>query len=40
MTQTNVNSEIANKAILRPIEQVAQEKLGLDSGDLGPLWKI
>jgi len=29
MASTNINSEIAAKAILRPIEQVAQEKLGL-----------
>ena len=29
MGQTNVNIEIANKAVLQPIEQVAQEKLGL-----------
>ncbi len=29
MTQTNVNIEIANRAVLQPIERVAQEKLGL-----------
>jgi len=30
MTQANVNIEIANNAVLQPIEQVAWEKLGID----------
>ena len=30
MGQTNVNIEISNKAVLQSIEQVAQEKLGLE----------
>ncbi len=34
MAQTNINSAIANKAVLRPIEHVAKEKLGLDREDL------
>jgi formate--tetrahydrofolate ligase len=34
MTHTQSNIEIANKAVLQPIEQVAQDKLGIDRASL------
>ncbi len=34
MKQTHSNIEIANKAVLQSIEQVAQEKLGIDRASL------
>ena len=34
MAKPNVNIDIANNAILQPIEQVAQEKLGIDREDV------
>ncbi len=34
MKHTHINIEIANKAVLQPIEQVAQDKLGIDRASL------
>ncbi len=34
MKQAHINIEIANKAVLQPIEQVAQDKLGIDRASL------
>ena len=36
MSKHNINIEIANRAVLRPIADVAKEKLGLDSDQLEP----
>ncbi|MEC4674413.1 MAG: formate--tetrahydrofolate ligase, partial [Nitrospirota bacterium] len=34
MSQSNINIDIANKAVLKPIGQVAKTKLGIDPDHL------
>jgi len=40
MSQSNINIEIANRAVLHPIGQVAQTKLGIDPEYLEPFGKF